>query len=289
MKLNRTTISLFVVFLVLTFGPTTAVANQLPSFNTADLVVEDRTITFNGWDLNDMGPGRFIVQANNWDEYQPIVAAFNDSLLFGRPTPWNNYAAFSGLNSTHFTQLLFNCTDEFGSIADLSVNSSSCLRESLKTAIASLLAFNESSETSLMPRSEENLLIPFLWDRSYTGGSLAMGGLPLREFEHENASVLLNESHWEFTLRINITQVCHPSPSNPVVKYWPVDCIMSISLDGAIIAIEYDVPPCGADPSTTTTTETTTPVGINPLHALGIGAGIGALVVIVIFYVNKQR
>ncbi|MFO7835748.1 MAG: hypothetical protein R6V83_03765 [Candidatus Thorarchaeota archaeon] len=289
MKLNRTTISLFVLFLVLSLGATTAVANQLPTSNSATLVVGENTITFNGWDLNSRGLGRYILQAENWDEYQPIVDAFNDSLLFGLDTNLNGYGAFSGLNSTHFTQLLFNWTGEFDTIVNLNVNSSSYLRESLKTGIASLLAFNESSDFCFRPFSEDNLLIPFLWDRSYTGDSLAMGDIGISEFEHDNASVLLNESHWELTLKINTTIACYPSPTEPVYSLAQLLCIMSISLDGTIVAIEHlPPPPCGANPTTTTTTETTTPVGIHPLHALGIGTAIGAVVVIMVVYVKKR-
>lgn len=289
MKLNRTTISLFVLFLVLSFGATTAVANQLPTSNSATLVVGDNTITFDGWDLNSRGLGRFIIQADNWDEYHPIVDAFNDSLLFGLDTNLNTYGTFSGLNSTHFTQLLFNWTGEFDTIVDLSVNSSSYLRDSLKTGIASLLAFNESSDFCFRPFSEDNLLIPFLWDRSHTGDSLVMGDIAFACFENETASSLLNETHWEFTLEINTSQVCHPSPSNPVVTYWPVDCVVSISLDGTIIAIEHLVPPCGAVPTTTTTTETTTADYMDPIVPLiAAGAAVGAVVVIIVVYVKKR-
>ncbi|MBS3796113.1 MAG: hypothetical protein KGY80_14500, partial [Candidatus Thorarchaeota archaeon] len=234
MRLKRGKMGPLVLFLILAFGPTTAVANQLPTSNSATLVIGDNTITFNGWDLNNRGLGRHIIQADNWDEYQPIVDAFNDSLLFGLDTNLNGYGTFSGLNSTHFTQLLFNWTDEFDTIVELSVNSSSYLRESLKTGIASLLAFNESSDFCFRPFSEDNLLIPFLWDRSHTGDSLAMGDFASARFENETASCLLNESHWEFTLKINTTIVCYPSPTEPVYSVAQLLCIVSISLDGTI-------------------------------------------------------
>ncbi|MBD3159417.1 MAG: hypothetical protein GF309_11555 [Candidatus Lokiarchaeota archaeon] len=289
MKANRLSMLLFVLFLVYSLVPVTVLANQLPSSNTASLVVAGKTITFNGWDLNSRGPGSTIIQADNWDSYETIADNFNNSLLFGGQTPWNNYAAFSGLNSTHFSQILFNCTEEFGTIVNLDVNSSSYLRESLKTAISSLFTLNESSEFCFRPFSEDNLLIPFLWDRSYTGGSLVMGDIGFSHFKHENASVLVNESHWEFALKINTTVACYPSPSDPIYSFTELSCIVCVSLDGTIIAIEHLVPPCGVDPTTTTTTETTTPVGIHPLHALGIGAAVGAVVVIVIFYVKKQK
>ncbi|MGV9103201.1 MAG: hypothetical protein ACOC3C_03685, partial [Candidatus Thorarchaeota archaeon] len=95
MKTNRFLTTLFALFLVHSLIPAAVVANQLPSSNTASLVVADKTITFSGWDLNSRGPGSAIIQANNWDSYETIADNFNDSLLFGGRTPWNNYAAFS--------------------------------------------------------------------------------------------------------------------------------------------------------------------------------------------------
>ncbi|MBS3796067.1 MAG: hypothetical protein KGY80_14270, partial [Candidatus Thorarchaeota archaeon] len=98
-------------------------------------------------------------------------------------------------------------------------------------------------------------------------------------------------SHWEFTLKINTTIVCYPSPTEPVYSVAQLLCIVSISLDGTIIAIEHlPPPPCGANPTTTTTTETTTPDYMDPIVPLiAAGAAIGSVVIIVFVYVKKQK
>lgn len=107
-----------------------------------------------------------------------------------------------------------------------------------------------------------------------------MGDLPVADFEHENVSSLMNELHWEFSLKVNATYVAYPSPSEPVYNFAEEPCIVSVSLDGIIIAVEWEIPVVGNNTNTDTTTDDGTMSRI-PIEWALVGIGSAAAVIMI--------
>lgn len=250
-----------------------ALTDNGPSFplhNDVTMTIDGTDILFRGEDLTAKINKYYPEILDNQTALQ-VLSLYEDILMFVRESQNRAYVVMSGLNESHFVEVLFTFDDPYitdRQVSGIEVLSNKSYLDQMKVALKGVVDENVSRRLNITPE-----IAPFLWNYEYTETPL------LREpnfviFNNESITDLLNSTHWEFQGHAFTLLTFEQS------WYQYVPIALSVAQDGKVIQMISYAP--------TTPPQWIGPPG-PPVDIIALG-GIGVCVaLIIIIAMSKQK
>ncbi|MGV9170571.1 MAG: hypothetical protein ACOC38_11605 [Promethearchaeia archaeon] len=222
-----------------------------------------------------------------WDNEKVInfTERYSEDLAYITHIPPNRRVSIVVLNETFFSSLIveyeFENATITGVISTIELGHGTeiaSLKSSLRAAMEINRTLNLNITSWRAPFLTATPVSAFLWSYQYTNMSFALGGVNAELYKHDQASSLLNNTHWELHTWANITTGVenHPLDLPGGRTTLPHKILISVTQDGEVIQVLREVPPGGSG-------------GINPFFPIAAGILVIGLIAVVILWMKRRQ